>query len=158
MIRTLAIAALALGTTLASQAAPFSHPAVATAGPSIGIDANTFLVQPPASATWTVLASSKPAHANFDHPAVAVGRLSQHAGIDANTFLVQPPASVTWTVQPASKPAHVNFDHPAVAVGRLSQHAGIDTNTFLVQPPASVSWTVPVSDKLLAAASPALVK
>ena len=48
-------------------------------------------------------AATKPAHANFDHPAVAVARLSQHAGIDANTFLVQPPASVRWTVPAGDK-------------------------------------------------------
>jgi hypothetical protein len=41
------------------------------------------------------------AHANADHPAVAIQRLAAQGGIDPNTFLVQPPASVVWTPLPA---------------------------------------------------------
>jgi hypothetical protein len=88
----------------------------------------------------------------FDHPAVAVARMSHDARIDPNTFIVQPPASVSWTVPASSKAAHANFDHPALAAGRLSREAHIDANSFLVQPPASVSWTVLPETKVVAAA------
>jgi len=63
MIRATALLALTLGTTVAAQAADathanFDHPAVAVArmARTPVIDANTFLVQPPASVTWTTLA------------------------------------------------------------------------------------------------------
>lgn len=55
-----------------------------------------------AIATASQAADTAP-RTTFDHPAVAVARLSQAAPVDANTFLVQPPASVTWTVQPDAK-------------------------------------------------------
>lgn len=55
------------------------------------VDPNTFIVQPPASVTWTVRS------ANHEHPAVVVAR--RRASIDANTFIVQPPARVSWTLQ-----------------------------------------------------------
>jgi hypothetical protein len=41
-------------------------------------------------------------HANHEHPAVIVARLSaQGRGIDANTFIVQPPATTAWLSTPA---------------------------------------------------------
>jgi hypothetical protein len=61
MIRTLSIAVLTLlaaqGALAADKAhANFDHPAVATArlAQQAQVDANRFLVQPPASVTWTV--------------------------------------------------------------------------------------------------------
>lgn len=81
---------------LAADGTACGHPALraaACAAPA-GIDANTFLVQPPASTRWVVRASST----NGDHPAVVVARLQRQSQIDANTFIVQPPVAVEWTV------------------------------------------------------------
>ena len=57
-----ATALLAMASTPAEAALPFSHPATQarqiqagnTRQADAGIDANTFIVQPPASVTWTV--------------------------------------------------------------------------------------------------------
>jgi hypothetical protein len=82
----------------AADAATCGHPALARgaacAAPA-GIDANTFIVQPPTSTRWVVRAPS----ANGDHPAVVVARMQRDAQVDANTFIVQPPVAVLWTVQ-----------------------------------------------------------
>jgi len=71
------------------------HPAVHTAAAATSVDANTFIVLPPASTAWTRR------HANAEHPAVAAARLADRAPVDPNAFIVQPPASVTWTIRPS---------------------------------------------------------
>lgn len=62
----------------------------------------TFAVLAFSVATAQAAEPATSAHANADHPAVAVARLAKTPTVDANTYLVQPPASVHWTVQPAA--------------------------------------------------------
>lgn len=114
--RYFATVALSFAATLAQAAdpaacAPAAHPALARsacAAPA-GINANTFIVLPPASTRWVA------GHANHDHPAVVVAR--QTRGVDSNTFLVQPPVAVTWTV-PEPEATRMLAATPAAAVVR----------------------------------------
>jgi len=87
--------AFAAATGTASATDFGHHPAVHTATHTQGIDANKFIVLPPAATQWVR------AHANADHPAVVAARAGAPAAFDTNAFLVQPPASVTWTHGPA---------------------------------------------------------
>lgn len=93
---SLPLAALLSSLSLAAVAGPLQpHPAVLVAAKAQTIDPSTFRVGHPASPTWQA-ASSKPVHANGEHPAVLAARQAQHPHIDSNTFIVQPPASVVW--------------------------------------------------------------
>jgi hypothetical protein len=97
----------------AEQAAACTHPALArgeACTAQAGIDANTFIVLPPASTRWVV----RGGRANADHPAVAVARMQKMVSVDANTFIVQPPVAVTWTVaEPVTLLAVVPTTRPA---------------------------------------------